>query len=141
MNNLLPRLDAHIRQLAPHEAVCESGQLLIESRASITSLTSRLEGAEAERDRQYDDNVKRIANERAMEVRAEAAEALVAELREALKPFAAEYATWPGGFTESTVPSIVVPGLEPTEAEFTFGDLGRASRLCAKDPSNNASQP
>jgi len=80
-------------------------------------------------------------NKIAWQQKAEAAEALVAELREALKPFAAEYATWPGGFTESTVPSIVVPGLEPTEAEFTLGDLGRASRLCAKDPGNNASQP
>lgn len=47
MSNLLPRLDAHIRQMAPHVAVRDAGQLLTESRATIASLTARAEEAEA----------------------------------------------------------------------------------------------
>jgi glycine cleavage system regulatory protein len=47
MNNLLQRLDAHLRQLAPHVAVRDTGQLLAESRTTIASLTARAEDAEA----------------------------------------------------------------------------------------------
>ena len=38
MTPLLTRLRAHIRMMAPHQAECEAGQLLIESEKAIAEL-------------------------------------------------------------------------------------------------------
>jgi hypothetical protein len=66
--------------------------------------------------------------------RAEAAELLCAELREALEPFRAEWATWilPKGGHQKVV--IAESGFDPAEAEFTTADLERAAIVCAKTP-------
>ncbi|WP_043586712.1 hypothetical protein [Geminisphaera colitermitum] len=66
--------------------------------------------------------------------RAEAAEALVAELREALEPFAREANTWSGEASPKASIVIAEYGFSPEEAEFILGDLMRAADVFAKTP-------
>jgi hypothetical protein len=64
----------------------------------------------------------------------DAMRALCAELRDALEPFRAEWATWilPKGGHRKVV--IAESGFDPAEAEFTTADLERAAIVCAKTP-------
>lgn len=57
-------------------------------KAKLEAAEARLAEVEQERDRQYDENVNRIAAEGAAILRAEAAEDRIATLTEALEPFA-----------------------------------------------------
>jgi hypothetical protein len=73
-----------------YAADCKCGQCAIvplsdvaEAADMLEALAARLAEVEAERDRQYDENVNRIYQERQQELRAEAAEAEVARLRTA----------------------------------------------------------
>ena len=88
-----------MRQEPPYEAVANLRDQLAALRAENARLNDRLTACETEtvllreeRDRQYDENVNRIAKEGAAELRADKAEAENERLRQALTWIAHTYA-------------------------------------------------
>lgn len=81
-----------------------------------------------------------------LEARAQAAEARLAEVLEALKPFAAEADEWVASTPDEAVPGVIEPdriepGMAGDAAKFTLGDLRRALSLTNAGGSQAGPQP
>ena len=90
---------------------------------TLRALVARLAEVEAERDRQYDENVHRIAEQAK-------AEAKLAKAVKALRPFSDEAYWWfTRNYSESDVP---VEGFADYESVMTVGDLFKARATLAE---------
>jgi hypothetical protein len=112
VERLADRMDFHAMQ-----------QLEYDCANTLRALVASLAEVEAERDRQYDENVHRIAEQAK-------AEAKLAKAVKALRPFSDEASWWfTRNYSESDVP---VEGFADYESVMTVGDLFKARATLAE---------